>query len=287
MNRLFDYFKNRKGSFLTILMLPVSISTKAESLTQADPTVDFLSLFIIALLGFILLVLLYLLYVLKVFIAKTQPQNATAAWYAGLIKKLTDTVPVDQEEVILTDHIYDGIRELDNNLPPWWKYMFYATIVFAGAYMYYYHFSPDGQLQIEEYHQEVAIAEKEIAAYMKLAANSIDETNVKLSEAKGIENGKSIFLQNCAACHGRAGEGGVGPNLTDEYWLHEGGLKDVFRTIKYGVPQKGMISWKTQLSPSGIQDVASYIMSIQGTNPPNGKAPQGEQYKGKKDMAAK
>jgi cytochrome c oxidase cbb3-type subunit 3 len=110
---------------------------------------------------------------------------------------------------------------------------------------------------------------------------------VKLSDAKGIEKGESLFAQNCSACHGKDGEGGVGPNLTDEYWLHGGDVKDVFKTIKYGVPQNGMISWKAQLSPLNIQEISSYILSLKGSNPPNAKAPQGEKYEGKKEIAGK
>jgi len=270
-------------SKLSLLLVLSPLISKADTATSVSISADTFSIIVLVLLVVITLVLLYILYSLKVFLDHAKPEGAAEPVMAGFIQKLTDTVPIEEEEAILTDHDYDGIRELDNNLPPWWKYLFYVTIVFAVVYLYYYHVSATGKLQIEEYTQELAIAEKEKEAYMKLAANSIDETNVKLSDEKGIEKGQALYQQNCAACHGAAGEGGVGPNLTDPYWIHGGGIKNVFKTIKYGVPQKGMISWKAQLSPSAMQDVASYIISIQGTNPANGKEPQGDLYTGENE----
>lgn len=277
MKRIFKDFINMK-SILSLLLVLSPFISKAEGASTAPQPADMFSIIVLVLLVVITLVLLYILFSLKVFLDHAKPNASAEPVMAGFLKKLTDTVPIEQEETILTDHVYDDIRELDNNLPPWWKYMFYATIVFAFVYIYYYHFNENGQLQIEEYTQELAVAEKEKEAYMKLAANSIDETNVKLADLKGIEKGKGLYQQNCAACHGASGEGGVGPNLTDPYWVHGGGVKNVFKTIKYGVPQKGMISWKAQLSPSAIQEVASYIISIQGSNPANAKEPQGDKY---------
>ncbi len=243
-----------------------------------DPK-DLLNILILSICAFIILVLLYMIYLLNQLMDYVRPATAKKPLFANILQKLSDAVPVEEEHAILTDHNYDGIRELDNNLPLWWKYMFYLSIVCAGAYIYYYHFSGSGKLQIEEYNQEVMVAEKEVEAYMKLSANSVDENNVKrLTDSKRLESGKVLFLQNCAACHGKGGEGGVGPNLTDEYWLHGGGVKDVFKTIKYGVPQKGMISWKTQLSPGNMQEVTSYILTLKGTHPENPKEAQGEKY---------
>ena len=268
------------------LLLVSPVLTKADAVSQTASAVEPMTWFIYAVLIFVLLVLLFILYALNIVFEKTKTVLLKEPLFAGIMKKLTDTVPVEQEEVILTDHVYDGIRELDNNLPPWWKYLFYATIVFSGVYLYFYEIRDNGYTQEQEYNEEMVMAEKEKEEYMKTAANSIDESNVKLANAKGVENGKVLYIQNCAACHGQIGEGGVGPNLTDEYWLHGGGIKNVFKTIKYGVPQNGMISWKSQLSPSNIQDVASYIMSIQGSNPANGKAPQGDKYQEQKEIAA-
>jgi cytochrome c oxidase cbb3-type subunit 3 len=285
MKKLFNPDKIMRFLFMFLLLVS-PVLTKADAVSQTASAVEPMTWFIYAVLIFVLLVLLFILYALNIVFEKTKTVLLKEPLFAGIMKKLTDTVPVEQEEVILTDHVYDGIRELDNNLPPWWKYLFYATIVFSGVYLYFYEIRDNGYTQEQEYNEEMVMAEKEKEEYMKTAANSIDESNVKLANAKGVENGKVLYIQNCAACHGQIGEGGVGPNLTDEYWLHGGGIKNVFKTIKYGVPQNGMISWKSQLSPSNIQDVASYIMSIQGSNPANGKAPQGDKYQEQKEIAA-
>ncbi len=191
--------------------------------------------------------------------------------------KLTDSVSIEHEKDILLDHDYDGIKELDNNLPPWWLYMFYITIVFGVIYFAAHHIFGDGDIMYKQYNEEMKIAEANIAEYMKSAGNAIDETNVEaLTDAAALNEGKAVYDKNCVACHGSAGEGGVGPNLTDEYWLHGCGIKNVFKTIKNGVPEKGMIPWKTQLSPVQIQQVASYILSLKGTNPAGAKEPQGD-----------
>lgn len=178
-------------------------------------------------------------------------------------------------------HEYDGIQELDNDMPPWFKYLFYVTILFAVVYILNYHYFKFSPLQDDEYAQEVEQAEAEIAAYREKNAMSIDENSVVLvSDATALESGKNIYLQNCAACHGQKGEGSVGPNFTDEYWIHGGGIQNVFKIVKYGVPEKGMISWQNQLNPKQMQEVSSFILSLAGTNPPNPKAPQGEIWKG-------
>jgi cytochrome c oxidase cbb3-type subunit 3 len=194
------------------------------------------------------------------------------------LKGLTGAVPLEKEEVILLNHNYDGIRELDNHLPPWWKYLFYATIVFAFFYLLDYHVWLSSPNQETEYLNEIAVAEKQIEEYQAKNANSIDENSVKLlvSDAKVLSKGKEIFTGKCVACHGAAGEGGVGPNLTDEFWIHGGTIGAIFKTIKNGIPEKGMIAWKATLKPNEMQDVSNYIASLAGTNPPNGKVPQGD-----------
>ena len=191
-----------------------------------------------------------------------------------------DPVPVEREGEIISHHAFDGIRELDNRLPPWWVNMFILTVIWAVGYMYYYHFGGGGQSQKQEYDTEVEVAKKEIAMALAGQANLVDESNVTLLADQGlVGQGELIFNSSCAACHGKLLEGLVGPNLTDANWIHGGGIKNVFKTIKYGVPEKGMIAWQAQLKPSDIQKVASYIISKQGSNPPNPKAPQGEVWK--------
>ncbi len=190
------------------------------------------------------------------------------------------TVAVEDEKDILLHHDYDGIRELDNHLPPWWVNMFYLTIIFAVGYILIYHVWEKAPLPAEEYDIAMAKAKAEIAAYQETQGNSIDENSVKLlsGDASAIANGKAIFDANCMACHGAAGEGTVGPNLTDEFWLHGGSINDVFKTIKYGVPEKGMISWQSTIKPKDMEDVSNYILSLQGSKPANGKAPEGEKH---------
>lgn len=190
------------------------------------------------------------------------------------------TVTVETEETILLDHNYDGIRELDNHLPPWWLGLFYGGIVFGIIYILNYHVWQWSPLQEEEYTIEVAEAQKKAEEFQSKMANSIDESSVKLvTDAAALAKGKEIYTGKCVACHGTAGEGGVGPNLTDEFWLHGGDVKSVFKTLKYGVPEKGMIAWQSQIKPNEMQDLAGYILSLQGTKPANAKEPQGDLFK--------
>lgn len=193
-------------------------------------------------------------------------------------KSLTDAVPIEMEESILLDHDFDGIKELDNHLPPWWKYMFYATIVIGVVYFSYYIIWGIGPNQYEVYEKKVAAAEIKRAEYLATMANNVDESNVTyLTEPARLASGKEIFIGKCATCHGELGEGKIGPNLTDQYWLHGGDIKDIFTTVKYGVANK-MIAWEDQLLPSEMNDVASFVLSLQGSNPPGGMGPQGDLY---------
>ena len=193
---------------------------------------------------------------------------------------LTDAVPVEREEEIMLDHEYDGIRELDNNLPPWWVWMFYATIIYAFVYLIYYHVLPYGENQEEEYLSEMRAAELEKEAYLATVKDLIDENSVEyLGDAADLAAGKAIYDGNCMACHAPDGGGGVGPNLTDEYWLHGGSIKDIFRVVKYGVPTKGMIAWESQLSPLQMAQVSSYIKDFGGTTPAAPKEPQGDLWR--------
>ncbi len=219
----------------------------------------------------------------------------------------------------LMDHDYDGIRELDNRLPPWWVWLFYITIFWAVGYMFYYHFLGIGDLSKAEYMKEIdpnwdsryddtyrpllitrafrspyyspegdvtpQTLAKQAGAPAPAAAKKEEpeeELNYEpLTDAESLANGKAIFLQNCAVCHGNLGEGTIGPNLTDEYWIHgDGKINDIIRTIRNGVPVKGMIAWKSVLRPIEIHQVASYVLSLQGSNPPNAKAPEGKKVTG-------
>ena len=208
-----------------------------------------------------------------------QVKQSKESLWTRLMKRWTKAVPVEREQDVLFDHEYDGIRELDNSLPPWWVALFYVTSAFAAIYMSYYHFVGAGIGSKEQYEQEIKSADEAVAAFRAQQADPINEENVTaLTDEADLSAGSTIFQTNCVACHGAAGEGGVGPNLTDQYWINGGGIKNVFKTIVYGVPEKGMISWKAQLRASEIQKVASFILTLQGTKPANGKEPQGELY---------
>ena len=205
----------------------------------------------------------------------------------AILQKLTRTVDVKEEKDILMDHEYDGIRELDNVLPPWWLWLFYGTIIWGLIYVVNVHITGVLPHQADEYQQEMAQAKADIAAYQAQFSDLVDENTVTAMTSEGdLASGKKIFLELCKACHGAAGEGGVGPNMTDEYWIHGGGIKDLSRTVKYGVPEKGIISWATQLKPAEIQAVSSYILTLKGTNPPGAKEPQGEIWKEADDATA-
>jgi cytochrome c oxidase cbb3-type subunit 3 len=197
----------------------------------------------------------------------------------AIFDQLNDAVDVEKESEILMDHDYDGIKELDNNLPPWWKYGFYLTIVVGIVYMIHYHGAKTGNLQAAEYAEEIKNAEIAIAEHMKNSANNVDESSVKMLTAEAdLKTGKDLFIATCAACHGQLGEGGVGPNLTDDYWVHGGSVVDIFKTVKYGWPDKGMKAWKEDLSPMQMAQVTSFIKTLRGTNPPKGKEKQGDLY---------
>lgn len=190
----------------------------------------------------------------------------------------TKAAPIEQEADIMLDHDYDGIKELDNALPPWWKYGFYITIVVAVFYLLKFEVWKTGQDQVQEYTTEMTEAKAQTDAYLAAMKENVDEKTVVMADAAGITAGKALFAKTCVACHMSNGEGGVGPNLTDDYWIHGGSINDVFKTIKYGYPDKGMQSWSSTYSPVQIQQLASYIKSLRGTNPANAKAPQGDLY---------
>ena len=187
---------------------------------------------------------------------------------------LTDAVPISEEHSILMHHEYDGIKELDNNLPPWWVWGFYATIVFAVVYIFNYHILKTGDLQIAEYDKSIATAQAEVNAYLDKMAMNVDETNATLmTEDADLSTGKVVFEANCISCHNNNGGGNqIGPNLTDKNWIYGFDIKDVFFTVKNGRPN-GMPEHNSKLNPIQIQQVASYVLSLP---PAEGREPQGD-----------
>ncbi|MCG1035886.1 cbb3-type cytochrome c oxidase N-terminal domain-containing protein [Polaribacter sargassicola] len=200
-------------------------------------------------------------------------------WLKKIIASWTKAKAVEDEEEIILDHNYDGIKELDNTLPPWWVYMFYGTIIFAVVYLVRFEVVGDDN-QIVEYNKAVAEAKVALNKYKKSAPDLITAENVTLLiDAKDLSRGKAIFKLNCASCHLEDGGGQIGPNLTDEYWILGGGIKNVFTTISNGGRDgKGMIAWNKTLKAADMAKVASYVLSLQGTKPANPKAPQGEKW---------
>ena len=207
-------------------------------------------------------------------------QKSSKNWFKIILKKLTKSKAISEEKDIILDHNYDGIHELDNVLPPWWVYMFYATMIFAFVYIVRFHVVKEYN-QTQEFEMEVAAANLAIEEYKKTAKDLVDvNTVVRLTETSDLTNGKKIFESNCVACHMADGGGGIGPNLTDEYWILGGGIKNVFRTISEGGRDgKGMVSWKAILKPAEMAQVASYVLTFEGTTPANPKAAEGELYK--------
>lgn len=234
-----------------------------------------------------LIILFTLLYNLKLLLAREaaaisvsgevveKPAFSWSAWW----DKFNSLRPIHEEANIDLGHDYDGIRELDNRLPPWWLYGFYVCIVVAGVYLYRYHVAHTAPLPKEELQIAMKAAEAEKEEYLKKSANKVDENTVTYqSDATTLEAGKKIFTTVCAACHLADGGGSVGPNLTDDYWIHGGGIKDIFKTIKYGWPEKGMKSWQDDYSPVQIAQLTSFVKSLKGTKPAKGKEPQGPLY---------
>ena len=169
----------------------------------------------------------------------------------------------DPKEPLLLDHNYDGIQELDNNLPRWWVWLFYITIIFAAVYLVYYHVTGSGDLQAAEYAREMKAGEQIKNAAMGKFESGL-ATLQPSPDAAVLEDGRQTYTKYCAPCHRVDGGGLVGPNLTDDYWIHGGNYTDTVKIIWDGVPAKGMITWKAVLKPDQIQSVASYIYTLRG-----------------------
>ncbi len=280
--------RNVSSIILLLLSLSMFSQEKVAAIVKVDDgriggldqfTFYFMATIILIELIVLALIIYQFNYLVKTVTAVETTTKATKITESKIMMSLTDAVAIEEEDSIMLDHDYDGIKELDNNLPPWWKYGFYLTIVVAIVYLINYHVIGTGDLQGKEYEKEIAQAKLEVDEFMKTSANNVDENTVKLlTEATDIATGKDLYIVNCVACHGKGGEGTVGPNLTDDYWLHGASIQDLFKTLKYGWVEKGMKAWKEDLSPMQMAQIASFIKTLKGTNPPNPKAPQGDLY---------
>jgi len=299
MTRKTKIYRGIRKVTMSFLLLLTSIGLYAQDETVAEGTSGFWSdpmnhpLFpLYALTAFIFLVVLvvvvvafYLIKVLNLLIERAAMERAerlggpyvpAKTGWQKLMQRLTRSTPVEKEADIMLDHSYDGIRELDNHLPPWWTWLFYATIIWSVGYMIVYHVTDSLPLSIEEYQADVEKVQK-LRASQEVV--QIDENTLEYTDdAELISKGKEVYMSNCASCHRNDGGGGVGPNLADDYWLHGGSIKNIYATIKNGVPEKGMISWAPILKPEEMRDAAFFIMSLRGTSPAGGKEPQGELY---------
>lgn len=280
-------------------LLAQEASTAAESVSEVVSTTAYygglsaLSFWTLTtVLGLELLIIFVLLYFIRNLWLILNPLpikhridgKAAPSWikttWANLDKKfLTKAAPIEYEADIMLDHDYDGIKELDNALPPWWKYGFYITIFVAIFYILKFEVWHTGMNPTEEYNTEMAEAKAETDAYLASMKENVDEKTVVMLDASGIASGKTLYTKTCVACHSPNGAGGVGPNLTDNYAIHGASIQDIFKTIKYGWPDKGMQAWQSNFSPVEMQQLASYVKSLVNTNVADGKAPQGDLIK--------
>lgn len=284
MRNFASYF--RVLLFLTIAYVICEIVIESS---EAYP-IALLNPYILAGLGLFMLILIALETVLgaiqgladqmitaeqKAKLEEAKKERAANTWFKRLLRHLWKAKPLDDKNILLEDHDYDGIRELDNPLPPWWLYLFYGTLLFGVVYMVRFHVL-DGPTQYEEFESKIALAQLEIEQYQ---ASLPEEKDLVISEDEALlAAGKKIFTMYCQVCHRPDGGGSIGPNLTDAYWILGGTLNDVYNVISNGGrPGKGMVAWKNSLNKTQIEEVSNYIMSLQGTNPPNPKAPQGEE----------
>ncbi len=274
--------------FLSIVFFSVGTSVFAQEASTASSGF-FANNMIAIVIGLVLLIALFALYkllnsMIRMKEVEIYDKHGVDAYKAhsgeGKWGGLTGAVPVEQNKDILLDHNYDGIMELDNKLPPWWVWLFNITIAIAFIYYPYYHLMGNDWSSANEWKSEMAAAKVKVDAYKGSQTDLVSIDNVsRLTDAADLTKGKEIWTKNCVACHGVEGQGGIGPNMTDNYWIHGCDIKDLYKVIRDGVPAKGMISWKSQLKPAQMQEVASYIFTLSGTNPANGKAKEGNECK--------
>jgi cytochrome c oxidase cbb3-type subunit 3 len=283
-------FKLIGVTLMCLLVAFPGFAQEAETSFLAEmQQMDNNTLILIAIIAIVLMVIVIIigvmLYMLSFLVSILKKDNPAAAaqpsWWEGFKTRYVvgKMQSIEEEKDIQLNHSYDGIVELDNFMPPWLKYVFYLTIAVAVVYFVNYTVLGIGETQIEEYQASLDEAAMEAEARAATMVTSIDETNVSYdSSTPAINAGQELFAGNCSACHAMDGGGGIGPNLTDEYWIHGGDIQSIFSVVKYGVVEKGMIPWQDQLSAEEMQQVSSYIFSIQGTATMNPKDPQGEKF---------
>jgi cytochrome c oxidase cbb3-type subunit 3 len=175
----------------------------------------------------------------------------------------------------LLEHEYDGIREYDSPLPGWWVKLFWASFVFSLAYVFHYYVSERGQSVIAAYDEDVQQAKAERAKQSLGEAPSEEVLGALMADKQLMQDAKALFEQRCSPCHGAAGQGLIGPNLTDDHWIHgEGQLMDIYQVVSHGVADKGMPAWELQLDPVQVRKLVAFVGTLRGQNV-TGKAPEG------------
>jgi len=270
--------KHKLFTLSALLLIAGSLSAQTADAAGADTSLSLTSI-LIGVNAILLLFVIFLLGTLTTAVQKLRAGNDNKiqlSWWEKFAALKTEK----PESELILDEDFDGIAELDNPTPPWFNFIFYTTIIVAALYLLNYHVLKIGNLQASEYTVEVKEAKASVDAYLKKTGNAIDENNVTLlTDKAALEEGKKIFEANtCVTCHKIDGGGMVGPNLTDDYWIHGGDIKSIFKTIKYGVTAKGMTAWQNAFTGKQIQAVASYVKSLKGTKPAEPKAPQGDLY---------
>lgn len=234
-----------------------------------DPNTELALIFTVSFMVFVIATLMYIIGVM----------NTNIDPIAALYFKIKHyVIPPPSEVAPDVGHVYDDITELDNRIPPWFNYLFVGTIIFAFVYMLDYHVFGVSSLPEEEYIEEVVAANLQKKIMLASGGTINENALVALKDDASLKDGAENFQKFCVSCHGPQAGGLVGPNLTDEFWIHGGGIKNIYTTIKKGVPAKGMISWELVFSQKQMQNIGSYVLTLQGTNPPGGKAPEGTKY---------
>lgn len=269
--------------------LPLQVQPAAS--VWDDPTILLYTVtgFIFIVLLLVLIVTVYLLQVIRQMTEMNARELAKRkgieyqeepSWWSQVMQWSNRSVPLEKEETVMLDHNYDGIRELDNYLPPWWKWLFYATIVWGAGYLFVYHVAGSWPLQDDEYQAEVRAADEQLRALKKAEPGEvIDENTVAaVTDAIALADGKSTYTSICSSCHRLDGGGDIGPNLTDAYWKHGGDIRSIFKVVKNGVSGTNMVAWGSSMSPEKIRNVSSYVLTLVGTSPSNAKKPEGDLY---------
>ena len=272
-----------------LTFLPLQVQPAAS--VWDDPTILLYTVtgFIFIVLLLVLIVTVYLLQVIRQMTEMNARELAKRkgieyqeepSWWSQVMQWSNRSVPLEKEETVMLDHNYDGIRELDNYLPPWWKWLFYATIVWGAGYLFVFHVAGSWPLQDDEYQAEVRAADEQLRALKKAEPGEvIDENTVAaVTDAIALADGKSTYTSICSSCHRLDGGGDIGPNLTDAYWKHGGDIRSIFKVVKNGVSGTNMVAWGSSMSPEKIRNVSSYVLTLVGTSPSNAKKPEGDLY---------